>query len=65
MWIRADGSSRRTSPDKVELILGEDDQPDQDYIDVEEETPLTAMKVQCQATVAGVVASLQDVDDPA
>eukprot|EP00975_Prorocentrum_lima_P006391 1376924-Prorocentrum_lima.AAC.1 len=41
-----------------------DGQPDQDYIGIEEETPLTALKAQCQATGADIVASLQDVDDP-
>eukprot|EP00975_Prorocentrum_lima_P013598 2888122-Prorocentrum_lima.AAC.1 len=43
MWIRAAGSSRRTSPYKVELLLGED-QPYQHVINLEEETPLSALK---------------------
>eukprot|EP00975_Prorocentrum_lima_P064534 12898141-Prorocentrum_lima.AAC.1 len=37
MWVMADGSTGRTSPYKVQL--GEDDQPYQDFIDIEEETP--------------------------
>eukprot|EP00975_Prorocentrum_lima_P061891 12882498-Prorocentrum_lima.AAC.1 len=57
MWIRAGGSSRRTYPYKVELLLGEEDQPDQDFIDLREETPL--------AGGAESVAPLQDVEDPA
>eukprot|EP00975_Prorocentrum_lima_P035348 7423439-Prorocentrum_lima.AAC.1 len=64
MWVRAPESTRRTSLYKVELLLGDDDQPDQDYIDIEEATPLTALQAQCQATGAELVASLQDVDDP-
>eukprot|EP00975_Prorocentrum_lima_P046634 9746556-Prorocentrum_lima.AAC.1 len=44
MWIRADGSTRRTYPYKVELLLGED-KLDSDFIDIEEETPLTALKI--------------------
>eukprot|EP00975_Prorocentrum_lima_P070350 12931445-Prorocentrum_lima.AAC.1 len=48
LWVRADGSTRRTSPYKVETVLGDDDQPDQDYIDMEEEPPLTALKARCQ-----------------
>eukprot|EP00975_Prorocentrum_lima_P045281 9482075-Prorocentrum_lima.AAC.1 len=43
MRVRADGSTRRTSPYKVELLHGDDDLPDQDSFDVEEETPLTAL----------------------
>eukprot|EP00975_Prorocentrum_lima_P045983 9617375-Prorocentrum_lima.AAC.1 len=35
---------------KAEFVHGYDDPPDQDYIDIEEETPLTALKAQCQAT---------------
>eukprot|EP00975_Prorocentrum_lima_P032321 6787505-Prorocentrum_lima.AAC.1 len=63
-WVRADGSTRRASPYKVELLLGDCDQPDQDYIAIEEETPLTALEAQCQATGVAIVASLHDVDDP-
>eukprot|EP00975_Prorocentrum_lima_P034768 7305592-Prorocentrum_lima.AAC.1 len=44
MWVRANGSTRRTSPYNVDLLLGEDDQPYQDFIDNDEETPLTALK---------------------
>eukprot|EP00975_Prorocentrum_lima_P037298 7849083-Prorocentrum_lima.AAC.1 len=44
MWVWADGSTRRTSLYNVELLLGDDDQPDQDYIDIEEEMPLPALK---------------------
>eukprot|EP00975_Prorocentrum_lima_P055410 11622616-Prorocentrum_lima.AAC.1 len=36
MWLRADGSTRRTSPYTVELLLG-DDQQDQDFIYPDEE----------------------------
>eukprot|EP00975_Prorocentrum_lima_P053165 11151827-Prorocentrum_lima.AAC.1 len=43
MWIRADGSMRRTYPYKVELLLGED-QHDPDFIDLDEETQLNALK---------------------
>eukprot|EP00975_Prorocentrum_lima_P047271 9884824-Prorocentrum_lima.AAC.1 len=32
---------------------------------LEEETPLIALKVQCQAKGADIVASLQDAEDPA
>eukprot|EP00975_Prorocentrum_lima_P067534 12915439-Prorocentrum_lima.AAC.1 len=53
-WIGADGSTRRTSPFRVELLL-EDDQLDQDFINLEEETPLTALKVQYQARGADTV----------
>eukprot|EP00975_Prorocentrum_lima_P040385 8476532-Prorocentrum_lima.AAC.1 len=60
MWVRADGSTRRTSPYKVDLLLRDDDQPDQDL----EGTPLTALKAQRQATGTDSVALLQDVDDP-
>eukprot|EP00975_Prorocentrum_lima_P008331 1779252-Prorocentrum_lima.AAC.1 len=63
-WIRADGSTRRTSPRRVELLLG-DDQQDHDFIDLEEETPLTDLKIQYQARGAEIVASFQDVEDPA
>eukprot|EP00975_Prorocentrum_lima_P061271 12845434-Prorocentrum_lima.AAC.1 len=59
MWIRADGSSRKTSPYSVDLLLGEECQPYQDFIDLEEETPLTAREVQYQARGAAIVASLQ------
>eukprot|EP00975_Prorocentrum_lima_P044077 9244461-Prorocentrum_lima.AAC.1 len=38
MWIRANGTTRRASPYRVELLRG-DDQFDQDFIDLEEETP--------------------------
>eukprot|EP00975_Prorocentrum_lima_P058051 12177251-Prorocentrum_lima.AAC.1 len=62
MWMRANGSTRRTSPYKVELLLG-DDQRDQHFIDIEEETLLT-QKIQYQARGA-YIASLQDVEDPA
>eukprot|EP00975_Prorocentrum_lima_P025293 5310266-Prorocentrum_lima.AAC.1 len=65
MWVGAYVSTRRTSPYKVELLLGDGDQPDQDFIDIEEETPVTALKVQCQSTGAEIVAALQGVDDPA
>eukprot|EP00975_Prorocentrum_lima_P058100 12186263-Prorocentrum_lima.AAC.1 len=44
MWIRADGSTRRTSPSRGVLPLG-DDQQDQGFIGLEEETPLTALKI--------------------
>eukprot|EP00975_Prorocentrum_lima_P068125 12918896-Prorocentrum_lima.AAC.1 len=50
MWVRADGSTRRTSPYKVELLHENDDQSGQDLIGIEEETPLTALKAQCQAS---------------
>eukprot|EP00975_Prorocentrum_lima_P026156 5497310-Prorocentrum_lima.AAC.1 len=40
MRMRADGSSRRTSPYKV---------PDPDFSDLEEKTPLTALKIHYQA----------------
>eukprot|EP00975_Prorocentrum_lima_P062463 12885793-Prorocentrum_lima.AAC.1 len=52
MWVSADGSTRRTSPYKVRLPHGDDDQPDHDIIDIEEETPLTVLKARCQATGA-------------
>eukprot|EP00975_Prorocentrum_lima_P056623 11877354-Prorocentrum_lima.AAC.1 len=58
MWIRAGGSTRRTSPYKVELPLG-DNQQDPEFIGLEEETPLTALKIQYQARGADSVASLQ------
>eukprot|EP00975_Prorocentrum_lima_P005010 1090689-Prorocentrum_lima.AAC.1 len=45
--IRADGSTRRTSPYRVELLPG-DDHPYQDFIDLEEETPFTALRLQYQ-----------------
>eukprot|EP00975_Prorocentrum_lima_P003761 821328-Prorocentrum_lima.AAC.1 len=41
MWIRAE----RTYPYQLELLLGEDDQPNQDFVDIGEETPLTALKI--------------------
>eukprot|EP00975_Prorocentrum_lima_P004443 963674-Prorocentrum_lima.AAC.1 len=44
MWIRADGSQRRTYPYRVELLPQEEDQPDQDFINLEEGTRLTALK---------------------
>eukprot|EP00975_Prorocentrum_lima_P051422 10769623-Prorocentrum_lima.AAC.1 len=44
MCLRAEGSTRRTSPSKVELLLG-DDQQDTYTIDLEEKTPLTARKI--------------------
>eukprot|EP00975_Prorocentrum_lima_P008830 1882265-Prorocentrum_lima.AAC.1 len=43
-WVRADGSTRRTSPYRIEFLLG-DDQLDQDFIDLAEETTLTALKI--------------------
>eukprot|EP00975_Prorocentrum_lima_P049623 10383636-Prorocentrum_lima.AAC.1 len=43
MWIKLDGSRRRTSPYNVEFRLG-DDQKDQVFIEMDEETPLTALK---------------------
>eukprot|EP00975_Prorocentrum_lima_P014802 3139556-Prorocentrum_lima.AAC.1 len=64
MWLKPDGSTRRTSPYQVELLLG-DDQQDQDFIDLDEETPLTALKIQHQARGAEIVAYLQYVEDPA
>eukprot|EP00975_Prorocentrum_lima_P015477 3277566-Prorocentrum_lima.AAC.1 len=64
MWIKSDGSTRRTSPYKVELRLGDDPQ-DQDFMDLDEETPLTDLKIQHQARGANIVASLQYVEDPA
>eukprot|EP00975_Prorocentrum_lima_P011575 2461192-Prorocentrum_lima.AAC.1 len=42
--VRADRSRRRTSRYKDEILLGEEDQPDQDFIDLEEETALSALK---------------------
>eukprot|EP00975_Prorocentrum_lima_P056537 11854097-Prorocentrum_lima.AAC.1 len=63
MWIRANGSTRRTSPCREELLLG-DDHIDHDFIELEEETPLTALKIQYRACGAEIVNSLQDVDDP-
>eukprot|EP00975_Prorocentrum_lima_P063199 12890082-Prorocentrum_lima.AAC.1 len=62
-WIRADGSTGRTSLYRVELLLG-DDQHDLDFINLEEETPLTALKIQYQARGADMVNSLQDVEYP-
>eukprot|EP00975_Prorocentrum_lima_P057425 12044988-Prorocentrum_lima.AAC.1 len=56
MWMRADGSTRITSPYKVELPLGEDDHPYQDFIDIEEATPLIVLKDQYQARGAELVA---------
>eukprot|EP00975_Prorocentrum_lima_P054939 11520013-Prorocentrum_lima.AAC.1 len=53
MWIRADGSTRRTSPYRVELLLG-DDQQDRDIIDIEEMTPMTALKIPYQARGAEI-----------
>eukprot|EP00975_Prorocentrum_lima_P023468 4934030-Prorocentrum_lima.AAC.1 len=50
--VRADGSTRRKYPCKVELLPGDDDQPDQDFIGIEEEAPLTALKVQHQSKEA-------------
>eukprot|EP00975_Prorocentrum_lima_P046739 9770436-Prorocentrum_lima.AAC.1 len=44
-------------------MLG-DDQQYQDFIDLEEETPLTALKIQYQARGAEIVGYLQDVDEP-
>eukprot|EP00975_Prorocentrum_lima_P055428 11625551-Prorocentrum_lima.AAC.1 len=41
---QAQVSSRRTSPYKVELLLGEEELSDQDFVDLEEETPLIAPK---------------------
>eukprot|EP00975_Prorocentrum_lima_P035640 7492487-Prorocentrum_lima.AAC.1 len=46
-------------------LLGEDDQPEQDFIDLKEETPLTALKIHYQARGANIVASSQYVEDPA
>eukprot|EP00975_Prorocentrum_lima_P048299 10102037-Prorocentrum_lima.AAC.1 len=63
MWITADGSVRSTSPYRVELLLGYD-RLDQDFIDLEEETPLTAVKIQYQARGAEILNALQDVEDP-
>eukprot|EP00975_Prorocentrum_lima_P062663 12886815-Prorocentrum_lima.AAC.1 len=54
IWVRADGSTRRTPPNKVELLLGDDDPPDQNYTDIEEGTPLTAQKARCHATGAEI-----------
>eukprot|EP00975_Prorocentrum_lima_P040497 8502836-Prorocentrum_lima.AAC.1 len=48
----------------VELLLG-DYQQDRDFIDLEEEAPLTALKIQYQARGAEIVVSLQDVENPA
>eukprot|EP00975_Prorocentrum_lima_P050454 10568512-Prorocentrum_lima.AAC.1 len=60
MWIRADGSTIRTSPYTVELLLGED-QRDPDFIDLDEETPLIALKIQyLKHGGAEIMASLQD-----
>eukprot|EP00975_Prorocentrum_lima_P039306 8261819-Prorocentrum_lima.AAC.1 len=64
MWIKSDGSTGRTSPYKVDLLLGYDQQ-DQDFIGLDEETPLTPLKIQYQARGAEIVASLHDVEDPA
>eukprot|EP00975_Prorocentrum_lima_P068069 12918595-Prorocentrum_lima.AAC.1 len=64
MLTRADGATRRTSPYKVELLLGYNQQ-DPDFNNLEEETPLTALKIQHQARGADIVAALQYVDDPA
>eukprot|EP00975_Prorocentrum_lima_P053741 11277532-Prorocentrum_lima.AAC.1 len=64
MWIRADRFTRRISSYKVELLLG-DNQQDHDFIDLEEEAPLTALKIQYQARGAEIVAAVQDVEDPA
>eukprot|EP00975_Prorocentrum_lima_P013626 2897747-Prorocentrum_lima.AAC.1 len=67
MWIRADGSTRRTSPYKVDLLLGYTQQHE-DFIDLDEETPLTALKILYHARGAELVAfvaSLQYVEDPA
>eukprot|EP00975_Prorocentrum_lima_P032354 6792849-Prorocentrum_lima.AAC.1 len=44
MWIRADSTTRRTSPYEVELLVG-DNQQHPDIIDLEEETPLIALKI--------------------
>eukprot|EP00975_Prorocentrum_lima_P011343 2411366-Prorocentrum_lima.AAC.1 len=53
VWVRSDGSTRRTSPHAVELQLVADQQ-DQDFIDLDEETPLTALNIQYQARGAEI-----------
>eukprot|EP00975_Prorocentrum_lima_P059198 12412621-Prorocentrum_lima.AAC.1 len=50
MWVKADGSTRSTSPYKVELVHGDEDQTAYGRIGIDEETPLIASEAKCQAT---------------
>eukprot|EP00975_Prorocentrum_lima_P041785 8780050-Prorocentrum_lima.AAC.1 len=63
--VGVDGSTRRTSAYKVELLLVDDDHPDQDYIDREGEPRFDCFEGTGQATGADIVGSLQDIEDPA
>eukprot|EP00975_Prorocentrum_lima_P005867 1270065-Prorocentrum_lima.AAC.1 len=58
-------SSSGFACETLKTTLCGDGQQYQDFIDLDEETPLIALKLQDQAGGAEIGASLQDVEDPA